>query len=148
MTRFSKGRALAVGGALVGALVAGGPAAYGALAGEDTGRGQAYVETHLYFGTQRSDGGPAVTDPQFMDFMDRRVTPAFPEGLTLQQGRGQWRNAHGVIERERSYELLLLYPAAEAKVRDQRIEAIREAYQREYAQESVGRADDRTRVDF
>ncbi|MEV7416808.1 DUF3574 domain-containing protein [Streptomyces sp. NPDC089919] len=146
--RFTQARALALGGALATALVAGGPAAYGALQGEAPGHGTSYVETRLFFGTERADGAPAVTDAQFMSFLDRRVTPAFPEGLTLQQGRGQWRNAHGVVEHERSYELLLLYPAAEADRRDVRVEQIRDAYAKEFAQESVGRADARARVDF
>ncbi|MFJ7158473.1 DUF3574 domain-containing protein [Streptomyces sp. NPDC101118] len=145
--RLTKGRALAVGGALAG-MLAGGPAAYATLQGAEGGRGTPYAETRLYFGTERPDGGPAVTDEQFMDFIDRKVTPAFPEGLTLHQGVGQWRDSTGTIERERSYELTLLYPAGQADDRDARIEAIRDAYEKEFAQDSVGRADDTARVDF
>lgn len=74
--------------------------------------------------------------------------PRFPDGLTVQDGRGQWRDSHGVIERERSYELTLLYPASEARVRDARIERIRDAYERTYAQDSVARVDERTTADF
>ncbi|MEV3993262.1 DUF3574 domain-containing protein [Streptomyces sp. NPDC049837] len=134
-------------------LAAGAPAAYATLGDQDPGatataRGAAYLETRLFFGTERPDGGPDVTDQQFMAFVDREVTPAFPEGLTVQDGRGQWRDASGRIERERSYELILLYPAAEAKARDPRIERIRAAYQRAFGQESVARLDERTSVDF
>ncbi|MFC8201113.1 DUF3574 domain-containing protein [Streptomyces sp. NPDC057298] len=135
-------------------LFAGAPAAYATLT-EDKPReaapavrGAAYVETRLFFGTERPDGGPAVTDRQFMDFVDRKVTPAFPDGLTVQDGRGQWRDRNGVVERERSYELILLYPAGRARAADPRIERIRNAYEREFAQESVARLDETTRADF
>ncbi|HZF90536.1 DUF3574 domain-containing protein [Streptomyces sp.] len=126
------------------------PAAYAAL-DEDTGappRGTPYVETQLFFGTERPDGGRAVTERQFTEFLDREVAPAFPDGLTVQEGRGQWRDARGVVERERSYELILLYPVAEAAARDRGIEEIRRAYEKRFAQESVARVDLRTRVDF
>ncbi|WP_151479522.1 DUF3574 domain-containing protein [Streptomyces albicerus] len=135
-------------------LFAGAPAAYATLTDEKpretvrTVRGAAYVETRLFFGTERPDGGPAVADRQFMDFVDRTVTPAFPDGLTVQDGRGQWRDAHGTIERERSYELILLYPAGRARAADPVIERIRDAYEKEFAQESVARLDEPTRADF
>ncbi|MEV0222500.1 DUF3574 domain-containing protein [Streptomyces sp. NPDC050704] len=138
-------------------LFAGTPAAYAALTDEmprqtrpaqQAARGEAYVETRLFFGTERPDGGPAVTDRQFLAFVDRQVTPAFPDGLTVQDGRGQWRDTHGTIERERSYELILLYPAGRARAADPGIERIRNAYKKEFGQESVARLDERTRADF
>lgn len=119
-----------------------------AAGGAPVGRGTVHVETRLLFGTQRPDGGPDVTDAQFRSFIDRVVTPRFPEGLTFQEGRGQWRDSGGVIERERSYELILLYPASEARRRDPQIERIRTAYEKAYAQESVARLDARTLADF
>ncbi len=111
-------------------------------------RGKAYIETRLFFGTERPDGGPDVTDQQFLAFVDEEVTPRFPRGLTIQDGRGQWRDSHGVIERERSYELILLYPATEARLRDQQIERIRNAYENAYAQDSVARLEERTTAEF
>ncbi|UYQ66436.1 DUF3574 domain-containing protein [Streptomyces peucetius] len=148
---------MAVAGAAVAVLAVGAPTSRATLDGGWSGsgtpaavvaRGEAYIETRLFFGTQRPDGGPDVTDAQFTAFIDRSVTPAFPEGLTVQQGRGQWRDSDGVIERERSYELILLYPAAEARARGGRIERIRDAYARMFAQESVARLDEPTRIDF
>ncbi|MEU7580598.1 DUF3574 domain-containing protein [Streptomyces sp. NPDC041068] len=111
-------------------------------------RGKPFVETRLFFGTERPDGGPAVTDKQFMAFIDKEVTPAFSDGLTIQDGRGQWRDSNGKIERERSYELILLYPTGEARKRDVQIEEIRSDYEKAFAQDSVARLDERTRVDF
>ncbi|MBT2508235.1 DUF3574 domain-containing protein [Streptomyces sp. ISL-98] len=137
-------------------LAVGAPAAYATLGGEApasaassaAARGKEYVETRLFFGTQRPDGGPDVTAQQFMRFVEQHVTSSFPSGLTVQNGWGQWRDANGTIERERSYELILLYPGSEAEVRDDQIERIRDAYERAYAQESVARLDEPTWADF
>lgn len=144
---------LAVAAAVLTTLTVGAPAAYASLdeerpASSSGARGAAYVETRLLFGTERPDGGPDVTDRQFMAFVDREVTPRFPQGLTVQTGRGQWKDANGTVERERSYELVLLYPAGEAAARDGQVERIREAYVRAYAQEAVARLDDRVSADF
>ncbi|MGA4842634.1 DUF3574 domain-containing protein [Streptomyces sp. G45] len=136
-------------------LAVGAPTAYAALDSDapqppaaSAQRGKPFVETRLFFGTERPDGGPDVTDKQFMKFIDTEVTPRFPDGLTIQRGRGQWKDSNGTIERERSYELILLYPTGEAKQRDKLIEEIRSDYEKRFAQDSVGRVDDRTRVDF
>ncbi|WP_063736692.1 DUF3574 domain-containing protein [Streptomyces sp. RTd22] len=137
---------IAAVGAIV-ALAATPVAAYAAL-DEAPAPTTPYVETRLYFGTERSDGGPPVTEKQFLAFVDRRITPRFPAGLTIQDGRGQWRDANGTIERERSYEVTLLYPTSEARAQHPRIERIRTAYERSFGQESVARADAPARVDF
>ncbi|MEU1467816.1 DUF3574 domain-containing protein [Streptomyces sp. NPDC005761] len=148
--------ALAAATVCLGVLGVGTPVAYATLgAGSPAdvrpaagARGKDYVETRLLFGTERPDGGPDVTDRQFLDFIDAEVTPRFPDGLTIQDGRGQWRDSNGVIERERSYELTLLYPASEARVRGPQIERIRNAYEKAYAQDSVARLEERTTADF
>ncbi|MFF4603440.1 DUF3574 domain-containing protein [Streptomyces sp. NPDC001339] len=110
--------------------------------------GDPYVETSLIFGTAHPDGSPPVTDRQFRGFVDAFVTPRFPEGLTVQQGQGQYRDAHGTIERERSYELILLYPVSRKGPSGRKIEEIRSAYTQRFGQESVARVDHRTSVDF
>ncbi|MEV0180811.1 DUF3574 domain-containing protein [Streptomyces sp. NPDC050625] len=134
-----------------GLLLAAAPTAHATLAGAAAhapARGKPYIETRLLFGTARPDGGPAVTDRQFMAFVDKEVTPDFPDGLTVRDVRGQWRDAHGTIERERSYELVLLYPVGRADANDRSIEEIRRAYEKAFGQESVGRVDEGARVDF
>lgn len=149
--------ALVLSAALLGA---GAPTAYAALAEEDrpaataataprkTVEGRPYIETSLLFGTARPDGGPPVTDKEFHAFVDEFVTPRFPDGLTVQDGYGQYRDAHGTIERERSYELILLYPTSQSGSDNPKIEQIRTAYMKRFGQESVARIDDRARVDF
>lgn len=138
-------------------LLTAAPAAYATL-GDTLGgetperaahvRGRAYVETRLLFGTDRPDRIPAVTDAQFTNFVDKKVTPAFPRGFTVQEGRGQWRDVRGTVETERMYEVVLLYPASEARVSDRKIEQIRDHYEDVFVQESVVRVDGRKRVDF
>ncbi|MFI2035767.1 DUF3574 domain-containing protein [Streptomyces bottropensis] len=142
-------------GAAVCLLTASAPTAYATLAESAPSgpviapaRGTPYIETRLLFGTERPGGGPAVTEEQFTAFVDRRVTPGFPDGLTVREGRGQWRDAGGTIEKERSYELMLLYPVSAVTANDHKIEKIRGDYRKEFAQEAVARVDDRTRVDF
>ncbi|MWA10417.1 DUF3574 domain-containing protein [Streptomyces sp. BA2] len=157
LSRVSRTR-IAVTAAAATVLAVGAPAAYASLDSDtrtpgttttsQVSRGQAYTETRLLFGTERPDGGPDVTDKQFMRFIDKEVTPSFPDGLTVQDGRGQWRDSNGKIERERSYELILLYPTSQAHRRDALIEDIREDYVKKYEQDSVARLDDRVRVDF
>lgn len=139
---------LAVSTALLGAAAPTAPAHSPAARPPQLAHGSPYVETSLFFGTARPDGGPAVTDRQFRAFVDQVVTPRFPGGLTVQEGYGQYRDAHGTIERERSYELTLFYPASRARPNDPKIELIRAAYAERFAQESVARVDDRARVDF
>jgi hypothetical protein len=113
-----------------------------------TQRGDAYIDTRLFFGTGRHNGQPPVTDQQFLAFVAQQVTPRFRSGLTIEKGRGQWRDRSGSVNRERSYELILLYPASQARARDADIERIRDAYKRAYGMESVGRADEAARVNF
>ncbi|MFJ6013540.1 DUF3574 domain-containing protein [Streptomyces sp. NPDC092952] len=159
-SRPKRRAALTATAAAVAVLAVGTPVAYATLGTDNStaakapaaapalARGRAYIETRLLFGTERPDGGPTVTDRQFMAFIDEEVTPRFPDGLTVQDGRGQWRDSHGVVERERSYELTLLYPVSEARVRDARIERIRAAYEKAYAQDSVARVEERVTADF
>ncbi|GGN90251.1 hypothetical protein GCM10011579_086020 [Streptomyces albiflavescens] len=151
MTLYSSTRSRLGAVTVTALLAAGAPTAYALLDAPEPQspvRGEAYIESRLFFGTERPDGGAAVTGRQFMAFVDKEVTPDFPDGLTVQNGRGQWRDAHGAIERERSYELILLYPMARARASDTKIEKIRRAYEKAFAQESVARVDEQTRVDF
>ncbi|WSA47604.1 DUF3574 domain-containing protein [Streptomyces sp. NBC_01803] len=110
--------------------------------------GAAYAETRLFFGTARPGGGAEVTEEEFRAFVAEVITPLFPDGLTVQEGDGQWRDEHGVIERERSYEVVLFYPAGEARERGEGVEEIRGEYEKRFDQGSVARVDDRVRVDF
>ncbi|MER5730527.1 DUF3574 domain-containing protein [Streptomyces sp. NPDC002138] len=134
------------GGVLLALLGAGIPALVGAAMHGHTGA--PYRETRLYFGTERPGGAPPVAEREFDRFLDREVTPAFPDGLTVQPGHGQWRGPDGRIVRETSYEVVLLYPQKGADERGESIERIRRAYEKQFAQDSVLRSDDQVNADF
>jgi hypothetical protein len=79
-------------------------------------------------------------------FVDREITSRFPDGLSVFEGYGQWRNRQGAISKEPSRLLLIWYqPDATS---DAKIEAIRTAYKKRFHQESVLRADEISCVSF
>ena len=99
-----------------------------------------FARTELFFGTAKPDGSE-VTIGEFQQFVDDKITPRFPDGLTLLRGLGQFRGSNGVIVQERSLLLILLYPVETRQDSSQKIEQIREAYKKLFQQESVLRAD-------
>jgi len=99
-----------------------------------------FVRTELYFGTAKPSG--VVSEAEFLDFVDRHVTPRFPDGLTLIKGDGQFRNDGHTIVKEQSFVLILLYPFETYEANSRRIERIRTLYKEEFDQQSVLRVDD------
>ena len=108
--------------------------------------GERFARTELFFGTEKP--GPDVTNSQFKAFVDRVVTPRFPDGLTQYDASGQFRDSTGRIVREQSKVIVLLYPIAEAEPSTVKIEEIRDIYEKAFDQESVLRADSVELVDF
>jgi hypothetical protein len=100
-----------------------------------------FARTELFFGTARPDG-TAVTDAEFDLFVDRVVTPRFPDGLTVVEADGQFRLASGDIIKEKSFVLILLYPVEDFRESSRKINRIRELYKERFDQESVLRVDD------
>ena len=88
-----------------------------------------------------------VTDEEFHSFLDEIITPRFPNGLTALSGTGQFRGSSGMVMREGSVFVILLYPADD-KGSSTRIEEIREAYRKTFQQESVLRIDGESCVSF
>jgi hypothetical protein len=91
-------------------------------------------QVELYFGASVK-GRPFVTERAWSKFLDSEVTPKFPDGLTVFDAHGQWRSGDGRIYREATRVLLILYKAdatSEAK-----IEAVRDAYKKEFHQEEA-----------
>ena len=99
-----------------------------------------FARTELYFGTAMPDG--AVTDEEFRAFIDREVTPRFPDGLTVLEAEGQFRGADGILVKERSFVLILLYPYETFATATRLVEQIRSLYKDRFDQESVLRVDD------
>jgi hypothetical protein len=89
------------------------------------------VEVDLYFG----EVGPA----DWRAFLDEEVTPRFPDGLSVIDIYGQYRNRQGTIERERSK--LLVIVLFDAPAHASRVQAIVDSFRRRYKQESVLRVE-------
>ncbi|PSB04717.1 DUF3574 domain-containing protein [Merismopedia glauca] len=106
-----------------------------------------FVRTELFFGASRPNG-LEVSETEFQTFLNREITPRFPDGLTFLAGRGQFRNSQGVIIKEKSRLIILLYPVEKAKDSTQRIEQIRRLYNNSFQQESVLRVDDLSCTSF
>jgi hypothetical protein len=69
-------------------------------------------------------------------FLAREVTPRFPDGLTVYETTGQWRDpATSVIAREKSRVLRMIVPA---DIASEKIAAVGEAYKKQFGQKSVG----------
>ena len=96
-----------------------------------------WLRCELFFG-QSIPGGGQVSAEQWQAFVDREITPRFPQGLTVLQAQGQWRNAQGGIDRETSRVLVLLLPAEAA--RGPLMDELRTRYRELFRQEAVGRA--------
>jgi hypothetical protein len=104
-----------------------------------------YARLELLFGLGREDG-TEIGEAEWRAFLDTEVTPRFPDGLTVLNGYGQWRNSAGAIAGEKSVMLLIWHrPAADS---EEKIEAIRSAYKARFGQASVLRADGASCVSF
>ncbi|MGB8702994.1 MAG: DUF3574 domain-containing protein [Thermosynechococcaceae cyanobacterium] len=106
-----------------------------------------FARTELFFGLSKPDGSE-VTEAEFQHFLNREVTPRFPDGLTLLSGRGQFKNSKGLIVKEPSKLLILLYPIAQSSDSSQKVEQVRKAYKKAFQQESVLRTDETSCVSF
>ena len=131
-------RALAITIALLCAACAG-VAAHEPAADAGCRVGDALVETQLFFGLSKPKGG-AVSARAFDAFVAREVAPRFPEGFTVLDGAGFWRdNTSQRTIAEKSKVVVRLHGGDAAA--DQAIGAIVEAYKTTFDQESVLRVD-------
>ncbi|CAH0136494.1 DUF3574 domain-containing protein [Roseomonas sp. CECT 9278] len=89
-----------------------------------------------YFGQSRRDG-PAITEGEWRDFLAGTVTPAFPDGLTALDGRGQWRRPDGTILAEASKVLVVVMPGADAAAARARLRPVEEAWKARFRHQSV-----------
>jgi hypothetical protein len=98
--------------------------------------GRGWIETQLFFGLTKPGGG-RISDADWHAFVDRNITPRFPDGLTIIYGDGQYRGDDGVIHKEPSAILILLHPAGD----ESKLDEVAREYDRQFGQESVLRAD-------
>jgi Protein of unknown function (DUF3574) len=90
----------------------------------------------LFFGRDISGRAP-LSDAEWTDFAARVVTPNFPDGFTVFDGTGQWRNPQtGRIARE-STKILLVAAKRQPDLAG-RLTAVIDAYKARFRQRSVG----------
>jgi hypothetical protein len=90
----------------------------------------------LFFG-RSIQGQDEVGDRAWNEFLDRAVTPNLPNGYTVFDAEGAWRNpATGRTGRERTKVLLVALPDAAASTAA--VDRIRKAYQVQFRQALVG----------
>lgn len=97
---------------------------------------QTMLTAELLFGRKIGDR-VGVSETAFRRFVDEEVTPRFPDGLTILDAKGQYRDAErAVLVREPSKLLLIALkdePEGRAK-----LAAIAERYKARFNQQSVG----------
>jgi len=95
--------------------------------------GTSLTRTTMYFGLTKPVG--VISEGQWQKFLLNKVTPRFPDGLTVWEANGQWRGSNGRINRERAKVLLLVHgdsPEVRAA-----LAAIIAEYKHDFQQESV-----------
>ena len=105
------------------------------------GCSQCWHETQLYFGLDRPGGTVSAADWQ--KFVDDDASKLLPDGFTVVDGQGQWRDG-SVITHEASRVILVVHPAT--RQYDAAIEELRRVYTKRFDQKSVLRADLPSRV--
>ena len=112
--------------------------------------GSSWMRTELYFsiGEWTETSLNTEAEARWQDFLDREVTPRFPDGLSVIDVYGQWRGAQAgaLVQRERSRLLVVMHPdSPEASAK---IDAIREAWKKLTGDKSVLRVSQPAQVGF
>jgi Protein of unknown function (DUF3574) len=90
----------------------------------------------LLFGRNIGDRA-RVSEREWVRFVDREIAPRFPDGLTVLNASGRWREPRsGKIIRERSKVVQIVLPGQAADL--SRLDEVAEAYKRRFKQRSVG----------
>jgi hypothetical protein len=91
------------------------------------------TSAELYFGLLIPGGG-AVSEVDWQRFVDDEITPRFPDGLTITDAKGQWKDRTGIV-REPSKRLFVVIAGERAET--VKLEAIRAAYRARFRQDAV-----------
>lgn len=93
------------------------------------------LRAELMFG-RHIGGRLGVSERQWTRFVARELTPRFPDGLTVLDAQGQWRDrARNAVVREPS-KIVIVLIADEASARE-RLAAAAAAYKARFKQQSV-----------
>jgi hypothetical protein len=97
---------------------------------------QRMLVAELFFG-RGIKGREPLTDAEWAEFAAQIITPNFPDGFTVFDGEGQWRNPQtGQIAGGRTK--ILLVAAKREPDLARRLSAVIEGYEAQFHQQSVG----------
>jgi hypothetical protein len=95
------------------------------------------IVAELFFGREKA-GHRVVSAAEWSDFLAKVVTPNFPDGLTVFDGYGQWRNPQtGAIGRSEGVKIVLIAVKPGSDVAG-RFQTVIDAYKARFQQQSVG----------
>ena len=96
---------------------------------------EAAATVQMLFGRAIGTEGE-VSDAEWRDFAATAITPRFPDGLTVLDASGQFRDGAGATIREPAKVVLIVVPDAAAAMA--RVDAIAADYKQRFRQEAVG----------
>jgi hypothetical protein len=97
---------------------------------------QPMLVAELFFG-RGIKGREPLSDAEWAEFAAQAITPNFPDGFTVFDGEGQWRNPQtGHIAHDRTKILLVAVKREPDLAR--RLSAVIDAYKTKFQQQSVG----------
>jgi hypothetical protein len=107
-----------------------------------------WVGTNLYFGLAPADHPEqGISEAKWRDFLDREVTPRFPDGLSVLDVYGQWLSKGQAVPERLHSKLLIIYHSESAE-NSARIDAIRAAWKKMTGDQSVLRVTQPVDVSF
>jgi hypothetical protein len=114
------------------------PKAPPALAGDAARPAAAHwIRCELYFGIgPMDDPDIRLREIRWQAFLDREVTPRFPDGLTVIDGYGQWRR-RGAVQPTGLYSRILVVLCEDSPANRTALDAIRSAYKAQTRSQSV-----------
>ncbi len=91
-----------------------------------------FVKSELYLGMAKPDG-TLVTEDEWKNFLEKSVTSRFPDGLTVVDAYGQYKNDKGEIVKEKTKILIIVHKRPDASD----LKKVVEDYKKTFNQECV-----------
>lgn len=118
----------------------------GSMAAAADCAGEAWVESTLYMGRGLADGRMAA-DADVQAFVAETIVPAFPDGFTIVDARGHWRDSRtGRAAGETTVVFVVAHPPGPDA--DAALHRIADAYIERFGQSAVLRSDHPVCVTF
>ena len=92
------------------------------------------IQAQLFFGRDM-ERGATVSDAQWREFTDQEITPRFPQGFSVVDVAGQYRDQTAAIVREPSKQVVIF--TRDIGADEPKLNAIRDIYKQRFKQESV-----------